>query len=152
MQSLIKTTLAAMTLGVVASGDACAGGADIEATVETLNKNWNQAFNSADAKALANLYAENAVLSPGNGQVLNGRAEIENLFKSFFEAGLHNHTLEIVTVGGDEKTLYQVARWGALAPEKDGVKPAYGGITTSVFEKDANGKWVARSHVWNAGN
>lgn len=152
MQSLIKTTIATLAFGLMANGSAVAGGTDAKATVEALNKNWNQAFNSADSSKLASLYAENALLSPGNGQVLNGRGEIENLFKGFFEAGLHNHTLEIVTAGGDGKTLYQVAKWSANAPEKDGVKPAYGGITTSVFEKDANGKWVARSHVWNAGN
>jgi uncharacterized protein (TIGR02246 family) len=152
MQSLIKSAFAAMTFGVVTAGSAYAGGADAKATVEALNKSWNQAFNKADAAALAGLYAEDAVLSPGNGEVLNGRAEIENLFKGFFDAGLHNHTLEIVKVGGDDKTLYQVAKWGASAPEKDGVKPTYGGITTSVYEKDASGKWVARSHVWNAGN
>lgn len=150
MQSLIKTSIAAIAIGLVTAGSAFAG--DAKATLETLNQHWNQAFNSADAGALASLYAENALLSPGNGKVLNGRGEIENLFKSFFQAGLNNHKLEIVTTGGDDKTLYQVAKWGADGADKDGAKVTYGGITTSVYEKDANGKWVVRSHVWNAGN
>lgn len=29
--------------------------------------------------------------APGNGKVLRGRAEIEKLFKSFIDAGVHNH-------------------------------------------------------------
>ena len=150
MQSLIKKTAAILIFGLLTAGSALAG--DINATIQTLNSNWNQAFNRGDANALANLYAENAILSPGNGKVLNGRKEIEALFKSFFDAGLHNHTLEIVTVGGDDNTMYQVAKWRANGAEKDNVKPTYGGITTSVFIKDASGKWIARSHIWNAGN
>lgn len=150
MQSLIKKTTAALIFGLMTAGSALAG--DINETIQTLNNHWNQAFNSKDAGALANMYAENAILSPGNGQVLNGRKEIENLFKGFLDAGLHNHTLEIVSTGGDDNTLYQVAKWRANGAEKDNAKPTYGGITTSVFVKDANGKWVARSHVWNAGN
>jgi uncharacterized protein (TIGR02246 family) len=152
MKTLIKTTLAILAFGLVTTGSALAGEANAKAMVETLNNNWNQAFNNANPKLLASMYAENAVLSPGNGKVLNGRTEIENLFKSFFEAGLNNHKIEIVTTGGDKKTLFQVAKWSASGAEKDGVKATYSGITTSTYQKDANGKWVARSHVWNAGN
>jgi uncharacterized protein (TIGR02246 family) len=152
MQSLINTALATIGFGLIVSSTTWAADTDPKTTVESLNTSWNQALNSGDAKALANLYAENAILSPGNGQVLTGRAEIEKLFQSFVDAGVHNHTLEIVTVGGNDKMLYQVAKWNANSAEKDGRKPSFGGITTSIFERDSNGRWVARSHVWNAGN
>lgn len=152
MQSLITTTLATIGFGLMVSNTSWAAEIDAKATVETLNAHWNKALNTGDAKALANQYAENALLSPGNGQVLNGRAEIEKLFQGFVDAGVHNHTLEIVSVGGNDKALYQVAKWNANGAEKDGKKPSFGGITTSVYERDANGQWVTRSHVWNAGN
>lgn len=150
MQSLFNTTLATIGFGLMVSNTVFAADIDAKATVESLNASWNQALNSGNAHALAQLYAEDALLSPGNGQVLTGRAEIEKLFQGFVDGGVHNHTLEIVKVGGNDKTLYQVARWNANGAEKDGKKPSFGGITTSVFEKDVNGKWVARSHVWNA--
>lgn len=124
----------------------------INATLESLNSAWNQALNSGNTHALAHLYAENAMLSPGNGQTLVGRVEIEGLFKSFVDNGVHNHTLEIVTAGGDDQVLYQVARWHANGAEKDGVLPSFGGVTMSVFEKGVDGRWLARSHVWNVSN
>ncbi len=150
MKTLIKNSIATIAFSLITAGSAFAG--DAKATLETLNQNWNQAFNNADAAALSNLYSENALLSPGNGKVLKGRAEIENLFKSFFQAGLHHHKLEIVATGGDDKTIYQIAKWAAEGANKDGAMVTYGGITTSVYEKDANGQWVTRSHVWNASN
>jgi uncharacterized protein (TIGR02246 family) len=121
-------------------------------TLASLNSSWNQALNSGDTKALAKLYAENATLSPGDGQTLIGRVEIEKLFKSFVDHGVHNHTIEIVDAGGDDHILYQVARWNANGAEQDGKTPSFGGILMSVFEQGGDGQWLVRSHVWNVSN
>jgi len=118
--------------------------------VEAANTEWNKAFNSGNLNSLTALYAENATLSPGDGKALVGRAEIGNLFKSFIDGGVHNHTLEIVEVGGSDKMIYQVARWSAQGAEANGEKPTFGGITTSVLELGADGHWLARTHIWNA--
>ena len=118
--------------------------------IEAANAEWNKALNSGNVKELAALYTENATLSPGNGVTLVGRAEIEGLFKSFVDAGVHNHTLEIIEVGGTDKMIYQVARWNAEGAEANGETPSFGGITTSVLEQSADGNWLACTHVWNA--
>ncbi len=117
--------------------------------IEAANAEWNKALNSGNVKELAALYTENATLSPGNGVTLVGRAEIEGLFKSFVDAGVHNHTLEIVEVGGSDKMIYQVARWNAEGAEANGETPSFGGITTSVLEQSSDGNWLARTHIWN---
>jgi len=119
------------------------------AIVQSANKAWNAAFNSGDVKQLAGFYSETATLSPGNGGTLVGRAEIEALFQSFIDAGVHDHTLETLEVGGDGNTIYQVAKWGAKGAPSDGVTPSFGGITMSVLKKDASGSWFSCSHVWN---
>ncbi|HYG31847.1 MAG TPA: SgcJ/EcaC family oxidoreductase [Methylophilaceae bacterium] len=116
------------------------------------NAAWNDAFNSRDIEKLAGFYAENATLSPGNGQALTGREAIAGLFRSFIEAGVHGHSLETIEVGGDGNTIFQVARWSAKGAPVDGVAPEFGGITMNVLEKDANGNWLTRAHVWNAGS
>jgi uncharacterized protein (TIGR02246 family) len=125
---------------------------NIECIIEAANFAWNQALNSGNTKSLAALYAENAMLSPGNGRTLVGRIEIENLFKSFIENGVHNHTLEVIKVGADEKVIYQVSKWNANGAESNGTPTTFGGITTSVLEQDQDGKWLTRSHVWNTEN
>ncbi|HQR50392.1 MAG TPA: SgcJ/EcaC family oxidoreductase [Methylophilaceae bacterium] len=118
-------------------------------TIASLNSTWNQTFNRGDAAALARLYAENATLSPGNGQTLLGRAEIEKLFQSFVDGGVHQHTIDIVSTGGDEQVMFQVAKWNAHGAAQDGNTPSFGGILMSAFEKGADGQWLVRSHVWN---
>ena len=117
--------------------------------IEAANAEWNKALNSGKVKDLAALYTENAILSPGNGNTLVGRSEIENLFKSFVDAGVHNHTLEIIEVGGSDKLIYQVARWSAQGAEANGETPSFGGVTTSVLELSTDGNWLASTHIWN---
>lgn len=115
------------------------------------NEAWNEAFNSKDVEKLVSFYAENATMSPGNGQALIGRDAIAGLFQSFIDAGVHTHTLETLETGGNESTVFQVARWNAKGAPANGVTPEFGGITMNVLEKNADGKWVTRAHVWNAG-
>jgi uncharacterized protein (TIGR02246 family) len=122
---------------------------NLKSFFEAANTAWNQAFNSKNIQALAALYTDEAILSPGNGQALSGRAAVAQLFQSFIDAGVHSHTLEIVEVGGNGDTIYQVARWGAKGAPVDGASPAFGGITTNVMIKDAAGNWRTCSHVWN---
>lgn len=152
----MSTLFRALLIGLVASTltVACSKKTEdaknsVAVTIEAANAEWNKALNSGDVKGLAALYTENATLSPGNGKVLVGRAEIESLFKSFVDGGVHNHTLEIIEVGGSGKMIYQVARWSAQGAEANGETPSFGGITTSVLEQGSDGTWSTRTHVWN---
>lgn len=149
MKSFMRTTFASLALSMGIVPSTSAGETDPMSVVSSANTQWNQALNSGNAKSLANLYTENATVSPGNGQILSGRAEIEKLFQSFVDAGVHNHRIETLEVHGDDQLLYQVARWQANGAAKDGQTPTFGGILMSILVKDGNGRWLARSHVWN---
>lgn len=152
MNNLLRSTLLSFVLAATIVPSAQAGDPGIRTTLDNINAAWNQALNSGNAAGVAALYSEQATLSPGNGQTLVGRVEIEKLFQSFVDNGVHNHRIEIVEAGGDDRLLYQVAKWNAHGAEKDGNKPAFGGILMSVYEKGSNGQWLARSHVWNMAN
>lgn len=120
------------------------------AVLEAINVAWNTAFNKGDIKGLVSLYAEDAILSPGDGKVVVGRDELAKLFNSFVDGGVHDHTLEIVEAGATDNMMYQVARWGAKGAETNGETPAFGGVTTNVLKKNADGQWLTQTHVWNA--
>lgn len=152
MKKLLSGACVSLLLTLGLSTSAIAGDSNIKTTVESANTAFNQSLNTGNAKALANQYAENATLSAGDGKVLVGRAEIEKLFKSFVENGVHNHAIEIVNVGGTGNIIYQTSKWSANGAEANGKVPAFGGVTTSVLVKGADGKWLTQSHVWNVAN
>lgn len=142
--------LIATALMPLAASGVRAAGTDARRLVEGLNKTWDQAFNSGNAAALASLYDEKATVSPGNGKALVGRAEIEKLFKSFFDMGFTNHGIEVIEAHEHGGLAYEIARWSAQGPEKDGKRPTYNGVLVNVFRKGTDGKWMSVSHLWNA--
>ncbi len=149
MKNLFNRASLALLMIFGLSVSASAESLNVKSVIETGNSAWNQNLNTGNAKALSNLYTDNATLSPGNGKVLVGRAEIEKLFTSFVENGVHDHALEVITVGGEGNMMYQVSKWSAKGAVVDGKAPAFGGVTTSVLVKGADGKWLIQSHVWN---
>lgn len=118
---------------------------DITAIITAANAAWNNAFNTKDIKTLVSFYTEQATLSPGSGETLTGRDQIEALFSSFLDNGVHSHILEIVEVGGTGNVIYQVAKWQAKGADNS----SFGGITMSVLEQGADGQWRTNAHVWN---
>lgn len=122
----------------------------VHARAQALNATWNAAFNSGDPAAVAALYADEAMLSPGNGEVLNGREQIEGLFRSFIDNGVHDHSIEVIDVYQDGDILYQVSTWQAYgAKQDDGARPVFGGILVNILHRDDGGEWKSRVHVWN---
>jgi len=114
-----------------------------------LNAEWNAAFNNDNAAGVAALYAEDAVLSPGNGKTLKGRDEIQQLFQDFIDNGVHGHSIEIVEARQVGDVLYEVAHWQAHGTAEDGSQTTFGGILTNTFERNDEGDWKSRAHVWN---
>jgi len=119
---------------------------------EKLNQSWNTLFNSGDAKAVAQLYSDTAILSPGNGQVLKGQREVEMLFQSYVDGGVHSHAIEVVDSYREGNTLYQVSNWSALGREADGVTPTFGGVVTLISKLNEQGEWKLQLHSWNVAN
>lgn len=126
--------------------------ADSKALADKLNQNWNNLFNQGDVAALSQLYAEKALISPNNGKVLSGNKAITELFQSFVDAGVHNHTIEVVESDLDGDTLYQVSYWQASGQTKDGVTPTFGGVVTLISKRNDAGEWKLHVHSWNLAN
>lgn len=133
----------------MAYADATIDGREI---AESLNNQWNEAFNSADPSSVAALYDENAVLSPGNGKVLVGKEAIEGLFRSFIDNGVHGHSIDLVSAHINGNNLYEIAKWSAYGVANEGQRPVYQGILINVFQRDEKGQWKSHAHVWNVAN
>ncbi len=116
-----------------------------------LNDKWNAAFNRGDAAGVADLYAEDAVLSPGNGEALKGRDAIQGLFQSFIDNGVHDHSIDVIEAHQSGDVLYEVAKWKAHGKDEKSKPVSFGGILVNTFRQNAEGQWRSHLHVWNAG-
>ena len=124
---------------------------DAAALAQKLNGEWDATFNRGDASGLAARYAENAIVSPGNGKTLHGREAVRELFQGFFDNGLHDHSIKVIHAERSGDVLYQVGRWQAHGTDADGGDVTYGGVLTTVLRRDPGDEWHMHVHTWHAG-
>lgn len=136
--SLIFAAFCLAALPALAGGDAAEA-------VRKLNQEWDNAFNAKDAAKVASLYAENGRVVTGDGNVLNGREEIQGLFQSFMDSGFHDHAIEMIDVRGDGSLVYETGKWSGVGADGK----TYGGHILNIYEATPDGDWQTVLHMWN---
>jgi len=116
----------------------------------TLNQQFDAAFNSKNAQAVAALYADDAIVMPAPaGQVVKGRQGVAEFFGGLIQAGVIEHALTMKEAVVTDTLATQTGNWAAAMIGEDGVKQQFGGNVQVVFQKQADGQWLAVTHIWN---
>jgi uncharacterized protein (TIGR02246 family) len=138
-------TLAGSMAGLVA---VAAPSAD-EAAIRAQTTSWEKGYNGGDAKAVAALYAEDALLLPPGSPGVSGRAAIEAYFTKDIAGSKAGGAVFVVNpktdvgVSGDmgwESGTYKVTVKGAVVDT---------GKFLSVSRKK-DGKWLYTRDTWNS--
>lgn len=117
--------------------------------VEAAYGAWDQAFNRADAQAVAALYARDAMLLPATHAVIEGPAGVAEFFGSLLANGVTGHRLELIAVHGDGSMIVGAARWSAGGKNADGSAATFGGLATHLFERQPDGSLRLKLHTFN---
>ena len=143
--NVLISLLAVMVLGLASVAAALAGGHTAEEGVRQANAKWDESFNKGDAAAVAALYAEDGRVVTGDGNVVDGQADIQALFQGFIDGGATNHKIEMIDVkeGGD--IVWETANWTITG----GDKKEHAGKLVNIYEKQSDGSLKARLHIWN---
>ena len=122
----------------------CAAPVDDEEWLKTTSKAWEDAFNAGDAKAVAALYALDAMLLPPNAEPADGREAIENFWAEFIGSGdkVELETKEVV-VGGD--LAYKLGGFKVLHVNGEVVDR---GKWVEIWKR-ADGQWGMYRDIWN---
>jgi uncharacterized protein (TIGR02246 family) len=97
------------------------------------------------------MYAKDAILLPPGGQPVHGRDAIGKYWEEGMkEGGVTDHTFEIVKVYGDGKYAYQVAVWTVIVVSHKGDHEKRSGNTARIFERQPDGKWLTKVHIFNS--
>lgn len=134
---LMAATLAGCGEGAALPDSASRGA--IEATVSR----YVTASNRGDAEALAELYAEDALLLPPDHEPIRGREAIVEFWRQGTDEGLTVTTLRL-DVDGD--VAYMVGRY-RLPPTEEEV--ADSGQYVLCLKRQADGAWKLTADIWN---
>ena len=123
--------------------------ADPAADVTAAYAAWDKAFNSGDAKTVCALYTDDAIFLPATHDVIKGPEGVDKFFAGLFGMGVKGHKLELIDASGDGNIVYGTAKWSAAGKDKAGADQPWGGIATTIFEKQADGSLKLKVHTFN---
>jgi uncharacterized protein (TIGR02246 family) len=122
---------------------AAAPDTDARRAIEHAVAEYVDATNRGDAGALAELYAEDAVLLPPSDTLVRGREAIRTFWSHGIEGGLHLETVRL-DVHGD--AAFFVGRY-QLDPTPDA--SADSGKCAMTFTRGRDGRWKLTTDIWN---
>lgn len=122
---------------------------DIGQMVKASNDTWNDAFNRGDAAAVAACYKDDAMVLPPTHNVISGAQQIKDFWASVIGAGFGQHTIEVIDVQKQGDAAWLAGKWTAVGQAKDGSQQSYGGSLVNILERQPDGSWKSRLHIWN---
>ena len=111
--------------------------------IEAAVARYVAASNRGDADALADLYADDAMLLPPDHEPIRGRRAIGEFWRQGTDEGLQVTTL---TVEVDGDLGYLVGRY-KLPPTKE--EPADSGKYVMCLKRQRDGSWKLTADIWN---
>lgn len=123
---------------------------NIQSTISAINAKFDQAFNTKNAADIGKLYADNAVVLPAPaGTAVKGRQAVVDFFTGLIVAGVIDHQLTLIDAVEEGNLAYQVGLWSGAMVDAEGVRQTFGGNVHLVYRKQADGHWLAITHIWN---
>jgi len=120
---------------------------ELRSAIESLAAQWDAAYNAGDAAALAEMYAEDAKLMPQGGDIVNGRAAIQEFWAAEIAAtpeGVTN-ALETVEVHGSGDMAYEIGRFSATVEGEVIGEGKY----LVAWQQQPDGSWKIVVDIWN---
>jgi ketosteroid isomerase-like protein len=142
----IVATLPLLVLGKVARAD------DIRPAMESANAQFLAAFNTPNPSAFLPLYTKDSVLFFQGAPPVTGPEAIKQFWESRIKLGVRDHTFDIIEAGADGKYAFQVTKTTVQLVRDTGEKTLIAGYTVRIFEKQSDGTWKAKIHMFNRPN
>src|SRR5262245_28455961 len=112
---------------------------DIETAIRALVREFENAANAKDSRAIAAMYAPNATLLPPGQKPIEGRQNIQTFWQGFIDAGASDAKLTPTTIRGAETCFYEIGQYSAMMPQPTGGSARGTGRYLVVWERQSDG-------------
>ena len=117
----------------------------IRAAIESGNRAFIAAFLRGDARAVADLYTEDARVIPPGGEIASGRPAIATFWRSVMDAGVEDLTLDTTEVESAGDLAYELGTVRVVGKNRQVTAGRY-----VVVWKQQNGHWKLHRDIWNS--
>ena len=146
----MKIKLVLLALLALVAASAAAQTDKLREAMEADNARWLAAFNTPKPAAFPAMYTQDAILLPSGKQPITGPEAIKQFWEGTIKSGVRDHTFELISTRADGKYAYQIAGWTVNFVKEGGTKVPLSGNTVRIFERQADGKWLTKVHIFNS--
>lgn len=114
----LRLAILVSIVAAVAASPLAAQSADLRREIDSLNRAMEETFNRGDLLGVAKFYADDAKLMGPRGGDVSGRESINRYWTGI--KGAKSWKLEVLDVGGDRNTAYQIGRSTLVAAGPNG--------------------------------
>jgi ketosteroid isomerase-like protein len=125
---------------------------DIRPAMEAANAQFLAAFNTPNPPAFLPLYTADAILFFQGAAPVTGPEAIKQFWESRIKMGVRDHTFDIIETWADGNYAYQTTRTTVQLVRDNGEKILISGHTVRIFQKQGDGTWKAKIHMYNRPN
>lgn len=118
----------------------------IQDQIAAHNEQFMRHFADHDARALAELYTEEAQLLPPNSEFVTGKPAINGFWQALFEMGIRKAQLEIVEVEQCGETAIEVSHYTMFGPADQILDEG----KYIVIWKQEDGQWKLHRDIFNS--
>lgn len=122
---------------------------DVRPAMEAANAQFLAAFNMPNPAAFDSQYTPDAVLYFQGSPDATGSQAIRQFWEERIKMGIRDHTFEIVETSVDGRYAWQLARTTVQLVKPTGEKTLIAGQSIRIFERQSDGTWKTKIHMWN---
>lgn len=126
----------------------CSASPAVRAAIEAANKAFVDHFNSANAAAVAAMYAADAQLHPPNSTTISSRQAIQSFWQNLINARIRIVRLETTLVEACGETAYEVGKYELTIPAASGAPTTDQGKYLVIWKKQGR-RWRLAQDMWN---
>ena len=117
--------------------------------IKAASTQWLDAFNRADAEALASLYTEEATLLEPNSPLVVGRESIQTIFQGFFDTSGLQLQLTVIELSVNGDMAHRFGRYTLTIQPEEGEAISDNGKYVEIWKRE-NGTWKIDVNIWNS--
>jgi uncharacterized protein (TIGR02246 family) len=145
----MRTVLSKVAVVIILAFSSPVRADDLRAAMEAANAQWLAAFNTPNPAAFPALYTSDAVLLFQGSPTVKGAEAIGQFWASRIKLGVRDHGFELLDTWADGRYAYQWARASAVLVKPTGERITFVGNTLRIFEKQNDGAWKIKIHMYN---
>jgi uncharacterized protein (TIGR02246 family) len=137
-----------ITLLIICAASIAEGQQSARRAIEANTKQFTEAFNKGDAAAVANMYTMGARVLPPNGEMVEGRANIQKFWQGAMSAGMKMVSLETVHVETQGNLAVEIGRYTLTMPGAGGTTTTDKGKYVVVWKREGQ-SWKLAVDIFN---